>query len=82
MPMAISLVASTGGVTLLPLYAQNLLSPSVVIRPLQGEVPAIDLVMGYSRSNTSPLLKRFLARADELVARVSQNADIGVYGTQ
>src|ERR1700704_1320962 len=69
---AMSLVASTGGVTLLPLYAQNLLSPSVVIRPLQGQPPTIDLVMGYSKSNTSPLLKRFLSRTDELVARVSQ----------
>jgi len=69
---AMSLVASTGGVTLLPLYAQNLLSSSVVIRPLQGEAPTIDLVMGYNRANTSPLLKRFLARADELVSRVSQ----------
>ena len=59
---AMSLVASTGGVTLLPLYARNLLSPSVVVRPLQGEAPTIDLVMGYSRSNTSPLLKRFLSR--------------------
>jgi LysR family hca operon transcriptional activator len=65
-------VASTGGITLLPIYAKNLLLPSVVIRPLQGEVPTIDLVLGYSKSNTSPLLKRFLARADELVARVSQ----------
>jgi LysR family hca operon transcriptional activator len=71
---AMSLVASTGGVTLLPLYAQNLLSPSVVVRPLQGEAPTIDLVIGYSRSNTSALLKRFLARADELVARVSQRS--------
>jgi len=69
---AMSLVASTGGVTLLPLYAQNLLSSSVVIRLLQGQPPTIDLVMGYSKSNTSPLLKRLLSRADELVARVSQ----------
>jgi LysR family hca operon transcriptional activator len=69
---AMSLVASTGGVTLLPAYAQNLLSPSVVVRPLAGEAPAIDLVVGYSRSNTSALLNRFLARADELVARVTQ----------
>ena len=68
---AMSLVASTGGVTLLPLYAQNLLSPAVVIRPLQGEAPTIELVMGYSKANTSPLLKRFLSRADELVARVT-----------
>jgi LysR family hca operon transcriptional activator len=77
---AMSLVASTGGVTLLPLFAQNLLSPSVVIRPLLGEVPTIDLVIGYSRSNTSPLLKRFLARADELVARVSQQRGPKVLG--
>jgi LysR family hca operon transcriptional activator len=69
---AMSLVASTGGVTLLPRYAENLLSPAVVVRPLRGEAPTIDLVMGYSRSNTSPLLKRFLARADELIARVTQ----------
>jgi LysR family transcriptional regulator, hca operon transcriptional activator len=68
--MAMSLVASTGGITLLPIYAQNLLSPSVVIRPLQGDAPTIDLVMGYSKANTSPLLKRFLSRAGELVARV------------
>ena len=69
---AMSLVASTGGVTLLPLYAKNLLSAAVVVRPLQGEAPTIELVMGYNRSNTAPLLKRFLSRADELVARISR----------
>jgi LysR family hca operon transcriptional activator len=67
-----SLVASTGGVTVLPIYARHVLSPSVVLRPLKGEPPTIDLLMGYSRSNTSPLLKRFLARADELVASVAR----------
>jgi LysR family hca operon transcriptional activator len=70
--MAMSLVASTGGITLLPIYAKNLLSPSVVIRPLQGEIPTIDLVMGYSKSNTSPLLKRFLSRADEFRAGIAK----------
>jgi len=65
-----SLVTSTGGVTMLPIYARHVLSSSVVLRPLKGEPPTIDLFMGYSRSNTSPLLKRFLARADELVATV------------
>ena len=70
--MAMSLVASTGGVTLLPLYAEKLLPPSVVTRPLQGEVPTIDLVIGYSKANTSPILKRFLARTDELLARTKQ----------
>jgi LysR family hca operon transcriptional activator len=43
----------------------------VVIRPLQGDVPTIELVLGYSRSNTSALLKRFLARTDQLIARVA-----------
>jgi len=61
-----SLVASTGGFTLLPTYVQSALIPSVVARPLHGEVPTIDLVMGCNKSNTSPLLKKFLLRADEL----------------
>jgi LysR family hca operon transcriptional activator len=67
-----SLVASTGGFTLLPLYVRNALIPSVVARPLRGEVPTIRLMMGYSKSNTSPLLKRFLLRAEELVNRSFQ----------
>ena len=67
-----SLVASTGGFTLLPLYAQNALIPSVVARPLRGETPTIALMMGYNKSNTSPLLKKFLLRADELVHRSLQ----------
>jgi LysR family transcriptional regulator, hca operon transcriptional activator len=66
----LSLLVSTGGFTLLPFYVQNMLIPSVVARPLQGEPPTIDLVMGYNNSNTSALLKRFVARADELVASV------------
>ncbi len=67
-----SLVASTGGVTVLPIYARHVLSPSVVLRSLKGEPPMIELFMGYNRSNTSPLLKRFLARADELAAAVAR----------
>jgi LysR family hca operon transcriptional activator len=67
----ISLVTSTGGVTLLPLYVKLMLPASVVTRPLDGETPTIELVLGYSRSNTAPLLKRFLARTDELIARVT-----------
>ena len=67
-----SLVASTGGFTLLPLYVRNVLIPSVVARPLRGEVPTIGLMMGYNKSNASPLLKSFLLRADELVNRIVQ----------
>jgi LysR family hca operon transcriptional activator len=64
-------------VTLLPGYAENLLPRSVVMRPLQGEAPTIELVLGYSKSNTSPLLKRFLAKSDELVARVQRRPGVG-----
>ncbi|HEV3177202.1 MAG TPA: LysR family transcriptional regulator [Stellaceae bacterium] len=70
--MAMSLVASTRAVALLPAYAQNFLPWSVVSRPLAGDVPTIDLVIGYSNANTSPILKLFLSRTDELIARVSQ----------
>lgn len=72
----ISLVASTGEVTLLPAYVQNMLIPAVVARPLQGEPPTIDLMMGYNRSNTSPVLKRFVSRADDLVTRVLKQSSL------
>jgi LysR family hca operon transcriptional activator len=65
--MAMSLVASTRGLALMPAYARNLLPPSVVSRPLEGEAPTIDVAVGYSKSNTSPILKLFLSRLDQLV---------------
>lgn len=66
MAMAMSLVASTRGLALMPAYAKNLLPWSVVSRPLEDEAPTIDLAVGYSKSNTSPILKLFLSRLDEL----------------
>jgi DNA-binding transcriptional LysR family regulator len=65
---ALSLVASTRGLALMPAYAKNLLPWSVVSRPLEGEAPTIDLAVGYSKANTSPILKLFLARLGELRA--------------
>lgn len=58
LPMAISLVLSTGGASLLPGYVQRLLPPSVVARKLQGTAPTIALALGYRASNTSALLVR------------------------
>jgi len=66
--MAISLVASTRGVALMPSYVENFLPWSVVCRPLRGEAPTIDLMVGYRKDNTSPLLKLFLSRIGELAA--------------
>jgi LysR family hca operon transcriptional activator len=65
-----SLVASTGCLMLLPIYGTKMLAPSVIARPLEGEPPTVDLVLGYNKSNTSALLKRFLTRVDDLVGRV------------
>jgi LysR family hca operon transcriptional activator len=72
--MGMSLIASTRGVGLLPAYAQNFLFSSVTSRPLKGDAPTVDLVLGYRKSNQSPILKLFLSRLDELVACVSKKA--------
>jgi len=68
MAMAMSLVASTRGLALMPAYAKNLLPWSVVSRPLEGEAPTIELAVGYSKSNTSPILQLFLSKLEELRA--------------
>jgi LysR family transcriptional regulator, hca operon transcriptional activator len=69
--MAISLVASTRGVALLPASAENFVPWSVVTRPIAGDAPTIDVVVGYHKANTSAILKRFLTRIDDLAAGVS-----------
>ncbi|WGD50154.1 LysR family transcriptional regulator [Bradyrhizobium sp. CB1650] len=71
--MAISLVASTGGIGLFPLYSQNLLPKTVVSRPIRDAPPTVDLVIGYNEANTSPLLKSILAKVDDLKVRVTKS---------
>jgi LysR family transcriptional regulator, hca operon transcriptional activator len=71
--MAISLVASTGGICLLPLYAQNLLPKTVISRPIQGAPPMVDLVIGYNQANKSPLLEVLLSKVEELKFRVTKS---------
>jgi LysR family hca operon transcriptional activator len=72
--MAMSLIASTRGVALLPAYAQNFMPWSVISRPLKGEAPTIDLVIGYHKANTCPILRFFLSRVDDLIAQISSLA--------
>ena len=76
LPAAMSLVTSTGGITLLPLYAQNMLTPNVIARALDGVPPMIDLTLGYNEANTSALLLRFLSRTEELVSSVQEQGII------
>jgi LysR family hca operon transcriptional activator len=72
--MGMSLIASTRGVGLLPAYTQSFLPSSVTSRPLKGDTPMIELVLGYKKSNESPILKLLLSRLDDLIARVSKQA--------
>jgi len=64
-----SLIASTRGVALLPACAENFLPWFVTRRPLSGEPPTIDPIIGYNKTNTSPILKLFLSRVDQLKKR-------------
>lgn len=74
--MAMSLITSTRGIALLPAYTKNFLPWSVVSRPLEGEGASIDLVVGYSKANGSAVLKLFLSRLDDLIARVAQKSGV------
>jgi DNA-binding transcriptional LysR family regulator len=59
--MGLSLIMSTRGVGLLPAYVQNFLPSSVTSRPLKGDAPTVDLVLGYRKSNQSPVLTKTFA---------------------
>jgi len=72
--MAVSLVASTRGVALLPDYSRNFLTWSVISRPLTGEAPSIDLVLGYHKANGSRVLRTLLSRVDEMISQVLKNS--------
>ena len=74
--MGMTVIASTRGVGLLPAYAQDFLNRSVTSRPLKGKAPTVDLVLGYKKSNKSPILTLLLSRLDELVARVSKRKKV------
>ena len=72
-----SLIASTRGVALLPVYAKNFRPESVVTRPLGCPGPSIDLSIAYRRTNTSPTLRLFLSRVEQLVGKVLRHEDEG-----
>ena len=64
--MAFSLVASTGGVALLPSFATKLLPPSMISRPLAEPQATIDLVLGYAAANRSLLLRSLVSNLEAL----------------
>jgi LysR family transcriptional regulator, hca operon transcriptional activator len=65
------MITSTRGVMLLPAYTKRYLPPSIATRPVQGEVPTVDLILAYHKANTSPILKLLLSKVGKLVGMQS-----------
>jgi LysR family transcriptional regulator, hca operon transcriptional activator len=74
--MAISLVLSTHGVSLLPASIEGYLPPSIVSRKLKDGQPTVELVLGYHKANASPILSLFISRLDDLIARLSKTTSL------
>jgi len=68
---AISMITSTRGVMLLPAYTKRYLPESITTRPVQGEVPTLDLILAYHKANKSPVLKLLLSKVGKLVGMPS-----------
>jgi len=68
---AISMITSTRGVMLLPAYTKRYLPESITTRPVQGEVPTLDLMLAYHKANKSPILKWLLSRVGQLAGTPS-----------
>src|SRR5580704_13452564 len=71
--MAMSLVTSERGVALLPISIEAYLPRSIVSRRLKGEQPKVDLVIGYRKGNSSPILKTLLSRIHGLIGRTRRS---------
>jgi len=70
--MAISLVSTSRGLAMLPASIESFLPPSLTSRPLRGEPPTVDLVMGYRQDGGTALLAKFLLKFDELTAQINR----------
>ncbi len=60
------MITSTRGVVLLPAYTKRYLPESITTRPVQGEVPTLDLMLAYHKANKSAVLKLLLSRIGQL----------------
>ena len=63
---AISMITSMGAVMLLPAYTRRYLPEQIVTRPVEGDAPALDLVLAHHKANKSAALKLLLSRAGKL----------------
>jgi LysR family hca operon transcriptional activator len=73
--MAMSLVTSTGGVAMLPESIIGYLPATITSRPVSGDRPTVELVLGYHKANLSPILKVFLSKIDAIAARIYERRE-------
>jgi LysR family transcriptional regulator, hca operon transcriptional activator len=67
----ISMITSTGAIVMLPAYTKRYLPESIATRPVEGEVPTLDLILAYHKANRSPILKLLLSNVGEPVEATS-----------
>jgi LysR family hca operon transcriptional activator len=60
------MITSTRAVMLLRAYTKHYLPESVTSRPVNGEVPTLDLIIAYDKANNSQILRLLLSRIGEL----------------
>jgi LysR family hca operon transcriptional activator len=68
---AISMIASTRGIVMLPAYTRRYLPETITTRPVRGEAPMLDLVVAYHKANKSPILKLLLSEVGKLAGTAS-----------
>lgn len=61
---ALGLVSSGAGIALVPAAVQKVHFDKVLYRPLKGKLPKIELMLGWTQKNPSPLLTAFLETAE------------------
>jgi LysR family hca operon transcriptional activator len=68
---AISMITSTRAIVMLPAYTKRYLPDTITTRPVQGEAPALDLILAYHKANHSPILKLLVSKVGQLVGTAS-----------
>jgi LysR family transcriptional regulator, hca operon transcriptional activator len=60
------------GLAWLPISIEDYRPASVAGCRLKGDQPTVGLVIGYRKTNASPILERFLSRIDNLTWKAAQ----------
>ena len=64
----LGLVSSGVGLALVPSSVQRVHLEHLTYRPIQGQTPPVEVMLGWRTSNTSPLLQSFIETAKEVMA--------------